>query len=372
MKLFIVVSEDWYFWSHRLSLAVAAINNGFEVTLLTKLNHLKKNIEKKGVNVIDINFTRSSNTPVTDLLNIIKLIQIYKTEKPDIIHNVSLKTILISSISSLFISNTVIINAFTGLGYVFSSNKARAKIIRLFLRPILRFIFNEHNYWSIFQNPDDLNLLRKLKIIDSNRSLVIRGSGVDTNEFSYRIDTNTIPVVMLASRMLWDKGVGEFVEAAKRIRSENIQSKFVLVGDTDRHNPMSIPVPTIRKWKEEGYVEWLGYKDNMQEILSSASIVCLPSYREGLPKILLEAAATGRPLIATDVPGCREIVQDGENGILVTVKDVSSLYNAMIILISDRNLRDKMGRKSRLLVESDFSTDIVNSKIIQLYQSIKN
>lgn len=373
IKLMIVVSEDWYFWSHRLSLATSAINSGFDVTLLTKLNQLKKSIEEKGINVLDINFTRSSNTPFTDILNIIRLIRIYKKEKPDIIHNVSLKTILISSVSSLFISNTAIINAFTGLGYLFSSNKMKAKMIRLFVRSALKFILNKSNNWSVFQNPDDLNLLKELKIIDPNRSLIICGSGVDTNKFSYKRDTNTIPVVMLASRMLWDKGIGEFVEAAKIARINNIKAKFLLVGGIDKANPMAISHSKLEKWNSEGCIVWKGQCNNMPEVLSLASIVCLPSfYGEGLPKVLLEAAAIGRPLIATDAPGCREIVQNGENGFLVTVRDISSLYDAIITLIADKNLRDKMGKKSRLLVESHFSTDTVNSKMIQLYKSTQN
>ena len=372
LKLFIIVSEDWSFWSHRLSLAQSAIDAGFNVTVLTKINELEDKIKEKGINVININFVRSSKSPITDLLNIIKLFSIFRKEKPDIIHNVALKTILIGSLAALFNRKSVVVNAFTGLGYVFSSNQLQAKIIRLFIKPAFQLITLKHNYWTIFQNPDDSNLFNGLGLIEPERSVIIRGSGVDTNEFLQATDTNNTPVVMLASRMLWDKGIGEFVEAAKRIRDENSDAKFILVGDSDTDNPMSIPVSTLETWAKEGHVSWEGHSNNMPETLALASIVCLPSYREGLPKVLLEAAAVGRPLIATDVPGCREIVKNGENGILVKLKDVDSLYNAIKILMSDNEMRQAMGKKSRLLIESELSTDIINKQTLQLYKTARN
>lgn len=368
LKLIIVVSEDRSFWSHRLSLAQSAIEAGFNVTLLTKVNKLEKKIKEKGINVININFVRSAKSPLIDLLNIIKLIFIFRKEKPDLIHNVALKTILIGSLAALFSRNVVVVNAFTGLGYVFSSNQFQAKVIRLFIKPIFRLVMRRRNYWTIFQNPDDLNLFNDLGLIEPDRSMLIRGSGVNTSEFPQIIDTNKIPVVMLASRLLWDKGVGEFVGAAKRLRAENIKAKFVIVGDIDKENPMSIPVATIKQWVSEGYIDWKGHSNSMPEILSSASIVCLPSYREGLPKVLLEAAAVGRPLIATDVPGCREIVKNGENGILVKLKNIDSLYNAIKLLVLNKEMRQLMGECSRRLVESELSSDIINTQILDFYK----
>ena len=368
LKLIIVVSEDRSFWSHRLSLAQSAIEAGFNVTLLTKVNKLEKKIKEKGINVINIDFVRSAKSPLIDLLNIIKLIFIFRKEKPDLIHNVALKTILIGSLAALFSRNAVVVNAFTGLGYVFSSNQFQAKVIRLFIKPIFRLVIRRRNYWTIFQNPDDLNLFNNLGLIEPDRSMLIRGSGVNTSEFPQIIDTNKIPVVMLASRLLWDKGVGEFVGAAKRLRAENIKAKFVIVGDIDKENPMSIPVATIKQWVSEGYIDWKGHSNSMPEILSSASIVCLPSYREGLPKVLLEAAAVGRPLIATDVPGCREIVKNGENGILVKLKNIDSLYNAIKLLVLNKEMRQLMGECGRRLVESELSSDIINTQILDFYK----
>jgi glycosyltransferase involved in cell wall biosynthesis len=172
--------------------------------------------------------------------------------------------------------------------------------------------------------------------------------------------------------MLWDKGIGEFVEAAKRAQHENLNAKFVLVGDTDEDNPMSIPAATLKQWTNEGCIAWQGHSNDMPETLSSASIVCLPSYREGLPKVLLEAAAVGRPLIATDVSGCREIVKEGKNGLLVKLKDVDSLYGAIKTLVLNKDLRIAMSSESRSLVESELSAEIINTQTLKLYKTARN
>jgi len=372
MKLFIIVSEDCSFLSHRLSLVLSAIDAGFDTTVVTRLNKFEESIKENGINVINVNFRRSSKTPLIDLYNLIKLIIIFKKEKPDIIHNVALKTILLGSIAGLFSRNSVIVNAFTGLGYVFSSNQLHAKLIRFFIKPVFKLLFKRFNYWTIFQNSDDMNLFKQLGLINLNRSILIRGSGVDTEEFMQSDDVNTMPVVMLASRMLWDKGIGEFVEVAKRAHKNNIKAKFILVGGVDTENPMSIPLSILNEWVSEGYLHWEGHSDNMPDMLASASIICLPSYREGLPKVLLEAAAIGRPLIATDVPGCREIVKNGENGILVKLKDVDSLYGAIKLLVSNQQMRQSMGKRSRKIVESELSTDIINKQTLQLYKIVRN
>ena len=371
-KLFFIVSEDKSFWSHRLSLALSAIDAGYDVTLVSNFNKLESKIKNRGVNVININFVRSSKHPFTDLKNIFKLIFILRKEKPDIIHNVALKTILIASIAGLFSKKMVIINAFTGLGYVFSSDQLHAKLIRFFIKPIFKLLFRRSNYWTIFQNPDDMNLFERLGLINLNQSTLIRGSGVETNKFIQSDDLNKIPVVMLASRMLWDKGVGEFVKVAKRAYKNKINAEFMLVGGIDNDNPMSIPLSTLKQWVSNGDVQWEGHSDNMPDMLASASIVCLPSYREGLPKVLLEAAAIGRPLIASDGPGCREIVRDKYNGLLVKMRDADSLYEAVLMLVNNRKMRETMGRNSRTLVETEISTTIINTQTIELYRRVVN
>ena len=371
-KLFFIVSEDKSFLTHRLPLAISAIDAGYHVTLVSNFSKLKSKIKNTGINVININFVRSSKHPLKDLKNVFKLIFILRKEKPDIIHNVALKTILIGSIAGLFSKKMIIINAFTGLGYVFSSNQFHAKLIRFFIKPIFKLLFKRSNYWTIFQNPDDMNLFERLGIINLNRSALIRGSGVEIDKFIQSDDLNKIPVVMLASRMLWDKGVGEFVEVAKRANKNKINAEFVLVGGVDNDNPMSIPLSTLKEWVSNGDVKWEGHSDNMPDMLASASIVCLPSYREGLPKVLLEAAAIGRPLIASNGPGCREIVRDKYNGLLVRTRDIDSLYDAVLMLVNDHEMRKIMGRNSRKLVETELSTTVINAQTTKLYRRILN
>jgi glycosyltransferase involved in cell wall biosynthesis len=371
-KLFFIVSEDKSFWSHRLSLALSAIDAGYNVTLVSNFDKLETKIKKIGIKVINVNFVRSSKHPLIDLKNIFKLILVFRKAKPDIIHNVALKTILIGSMAGLFSKKTIVINAFTGLGYVFSSNQLHAKLIRFFIKPVFKLLFKRSNYWTIFQNPDDMNLFERLGIINLNRSTLIRGSGVDTDKFMQSDDVNTTPVVMLASRMLWDKGIGEFVEVARRAHKNNVNAEFVLVGGIDSDNPMSISLSILKEWVSEGYINWEGHSENMSDILASASIVCLPSYREGLPKVLLEAAAIGRPLIASHAPGCREIVRDKHNGLLVKMRDPDSLYDAVLMLVNNCDMRKTMGKNSRALVETEFSSEIVNKQTIELYRRIIN
>jgi len=367
LKLLIVDSEDWTFWFHRLSLAITVKANGFDVTLLTRCNEYASKIRERGINVSHVDFVRSTRLPIKDIINIYKLHSLFKLHKPSIIHNVALKTILISSLAALLSRKTVVVNAFTGLGYVFSSEQLLAKTIRLFIKPVFKYFATRPNFWSVFQNPDDMNLFIKQGMAIAERSVLIRGSGVDTEEYTQMPDNNDVPIVMLASRMLWDKGIGEFIEASKKAYENNINAKFVLVGDVDPENPMSIPEATLNKWASEGFIEWRGHCANMPEMLGNASIVCLPSYREGLPKVLLEAAAVGRPLIATDVPGCREIVRNNENGILVKLKDVDSLYRAIEFLVQNKKTRLDMGAKSRVIVETELSNVIINRKTIDLY-----
>jgi len=199
---------------------------------------------------------------------------------------------------------------------------------------------------------------------------IVRGSGVDVKKFIPAEESTGVPIVMLASRMLWDKGVGEFIEAAKILKQEGVEARFVLVGDSDPENPASIPNAQLSEWHELGIVEWWGERGNMHEMLTQAHIVCLPSYREGLPKVLLEAASCGKPIIATDVPGCREIVHNGENGILVPLKDSSSLASAMKELINNPEKRKIIGINGRRLVENEFSEEIVVSQTLKVYQEL--
>jgi glycosyltransferase involved in cell wall biosynthesis len=222
----------------------------------------------------------------------------------------------------------------------------------------------------ILQNPDDEALLVNSGLVAAKRVRLIRGSGVDIQRFAPTLEAPTTPVVMLPSRMLWDKGVGEFVEAAHLLRARGCTARFVLVGNGDPDNPASISEDQLKAWHDSGVVESWGHCSDMPATLAQAHIVCLPSYREGLPKVLLEAAACGKPLIATDAPGCREIVRHGENGLLVPLRDAASLADAIERLLADANLRCTMGQKGRRMVELEFSEAKVAQQTLAVYREL--
>jgi glycosyltransferase involved in cell wall biosynthesis len=371
-RLVYVVSEDWVFVSHRLSLAKQAIANGFDVIAITHIDKHEDILRSSGLKVINVNFSRSFKKPFSDVVSIYKLIKLFSQLKPDVIHNVGLKVSLISSIAASFSKVPVVINAYTGLGYVFSSSDKLAKMIVLFLNPALRYLNGRENTWAVFQNKDDRKIFENNNLINESKTILIKGSGVDANEFSFSGESEEPIIIMLASRMLWDKGVGEFVDASKLLKLKYPEVRFVLVGDIDEQNPMSLTKDIIDAWVDEGVVEWWGHKQTMSKTLKLAHVVVLPSYREGLPKVLLEAASVGRALIAADVPGCREIVRNEVNGYLVEVKNAACLAEAIKKLILNKELRMEMGKKGREIVEKELSSEIINEQFINLYQSSIN
>ena len=366
-RILYLVSEDWYFCSHRLPLAIAAQRAGYEVIVVTKVSKCEDVIRKSGFRLIPVDFRRSADHPFKDLFLLLRLIRIYNKEKPDLCHHVALKAVLMGSIAAYITKTPVIINAFTGLGYVFSSNQKKAGYIRKLIEPLLIFFTNRDNFWSIFQNGSDRQYFLERTKAHNRNCVLIKGSGVNYRQFSLPSADRDVPVVVLASRMLKDKGVVEFVETGRLFHKDKIKARFVLVGDVDFENPMSVKQHELKAWQAEGAVEWWGYHDDMAKVFQKADIVCLPSYHEGLPKVLLEAAAAGKPLVATDIPGCREIVKHEVTGLLVPVGDSTALFNTIKRLINDKELRYKLGNAGLELVKREFDINIINSQTIDLY-----
>ena len=362
------VSEDWYFCSHRLPIARKALADGFKVVVITRINKHGDIIKSEGFELEPIEIKRGGVNLVSEFKTLFALYSCYKKYNPDIAHHVALKPVIYGTLVARFIGSIKIVNAMAGLGFVFISNKKRVKLLRFFIHRLFRFLFDNKNGQLILQNKDDLEYFLKNKLVKKDRVKLIRGSGVDINKFIPVEECIGIPIVMLASRMLWDKGVGEFIEAAKILKQEGVEARFVLVGKVDSENPASISNSQLNEWNELGTVEWWGERSNMYEVLAQAHIVCLPSYREGLPKVLLEAASCGKPIIATDVPGCREIVHDGENGVLVPLKDANSLADAIKELVNNPNKRERMGENGRRLVEREFSEEIVAFQTSRVYR----
>ena len=363
-KLLFVVTEDWYFVSHRLQLAIAASEAGYEVVVATRMAKHADIIQKAGIRLIPFELSRRAGNPMLEFWALVKL---YRREKPDIVHHVALKLVLYGALAVRFTNISAQVNAVTGLGWLYMSNNPIVRFGRPLMTWFLARLLNSPNRRVIVQNPDDEELLTKAGVLQS-RIRMVQGAGVDTDKFLPTSELKDPVCVLLAARLLWDKGVGEFVDAARVLKQKVSNVRFVLVGNPDIDNPASILEETIRAWEKENIVEWWGYQKEMVPIFQSTHIVCLPSYREGLPKVLIEAASCGLPIVSTDVPGCREIVRDDFNGILVPKGDSFSLSNALLRLIEDPDLRAKMGKRSRELVLDKFSSKHVIAKTLNIYK----
>lgn len=366
MKLLFVVTEDWYFVSHRLPLAVAARAAGFEVTVATRVGAHGETIRAAGIHLIPLGLSRRSGNPFQEIATLVRL---YRREQPDIVHHVALKAVLYGAFAARLARIPSQVNAVTGLGWLFTSAKGMTRIIRPVVRWTLARLLNARGSLTIVQNPDDRDLLIHSHLPET-RLRLIRGAGVDTAAFYPVPESAGTICIVLVARMLWDKGVGEFVEAARLLTQAGINARFVLVGDPDHDNPTSVPESTLRAWHGKNGVEWWGQRDDMPAVFHAAHIACLPSYREGLPKSLLEAAACGLPIVTTDAPGCREIVRDGDNGFLVPVHDAQALAIALRGLIDNPVLRAEMGLRSRGIVLAEFSREQVIAETLAVYQEL--
>lgn len=369
-KILFFITEDWYFWSHRLPIARAARDAGFEVLIAARVDQHKERIEKEGFRLIPIGLKRKSKNIIKEFYSILEIIRIYRKEKPDIVHHVAVKPVLYGSWAARIAGVRSVVNALAGLGFIFVAQGWKAKVLRRLVVFAYRSAFSAKNTLGIFQNPEDLKLFIDAGIVKREKVALIRGSGVDVSHFIYLSEPAGIPTIVLASRMLWDKGVGEFVEAARILKNYGIECRMILVGNPDPENPASILEETLRGWHAEGIVEWWGHREDMPEVFTQSNIAVLPSYREGLPKVLLEAASCGRAVVATDVPGCREIVRHNENGLLIPPHDSKSLTEALKILIKDTELRAKMGARGREIVEAEFSEEIVVKQTLELYERL--
>ena len=367
-KIIYLISEDWFFKSHFMDRAKAAKDAGFTVYILSNME--KCNVVDDGeFNYIDIKIKRSGANIICILSEIFRVFMWYSRIKADVVHHVGLKLIIIGSFASLLVRSGTVVNAPVGMGFIFSSNSLKARLLRPFVWLTLRFALAGSDKVTVVENTDDLRALSSHGVVRPSQIELIEGAGIDLNKFPYvkRQDTN-IPIIMLASRMLKEKGVREFVSAAAHLRKSKRAARFVLVGAPDPQNLGTIKAQELNEWDRQGIIEWWGHSNNIYDSLSSADIFCLPSYREGLPKVLLEASASGCAIITTDVPGCREVVQHMRTGILVKPRDYASLAHAIEQLVDDYPLRVSLAREARSQVEVKFSNEIIIKKTMKIYK----
>jgi glycosyltransferase involved in cell wall biosynthesis len=372
MKAVLFANTEWYLYNFRRSLALALRDAGHEVLLISPPGPYGEKLRALGLRWQPLPMDRRSLNPLRELALLWHLWRLFRRERPALVHGFTIKCAVYGSVAARLARVPARVNAVAGMGYVFTSGDTRARLLRPLVRAMLRLALGGPGTRLILQNPDDVALFRQAQLIPPERVRLIAGSGVDCTRFHPpQANREDGPLrVLLPARLLWDKGVGEFVEAARRLRGSGRNIAFLVAGDPDPGNPAAVPDSTVREWVEEGVIEWLGHVDDMPTLFRSVQVVALPSYREGLPKGLIEAAASGCALVTTDVPGCRDVVGDGENGLLVAVRDPVALADAIIRLDDDRKLVRRLRARARERAVADFDEKLVIARTLAVYAEL--
>ena len=369
-RILYLVTEDWYFVSHHLGLAQAVRDAGADVVVITRIRDHAEIIKNQGFRLVSFLLPRGQLSLISEIKSMVNLVRVYRMERPDLVHHVALKPSLYGSMAAMLVPGIAVVNALTGLGFEFTTGHWMGRVLQPMIRLGGRLLLGRSKHKTIVQNSDDLETLANARIIRREGTVLIPGSGVDLSAFHPLPDPDGIPTVAVVSRMLWNKGIGELVKAMRLLRDRGPRVRVLLVGMPDPENPKSIPEAQLCEWHDDGLVQWWGFRDSVPDVWRQAHVAVLPSYREGLPKSLLEAAACARPIVATDVPGCREIVKHGENGYLVPLGDSRALADSLETLLGDAELRRRMGAKSRMLVESRFQQESVIDETLKVYASL--
>lgn len=370
-KLLYVVNIPRFFVSHRLPLALAAREAGFDVHVAASDDDRAslQQIAAQGLPFHPLPLSQHGINPLSELKTLNALRKIYVRLKPDLLHHISIKPVIYGGLAARMTGQQAVVHAMSGLGYVFVGAGVKAGLLRRFALPAFRFAVAGDATRMIFQNPDDRQFFVERRLVSPQNAVLIRGSGVDESRFRPQAEAvDGLPTVLFAGRLLWQKGIGEFVEVARRLQG---RARFRVVGYEEASSPLNVPAAKLAAWQAEGLIEWAGRQDDMAAVYAASSIVCLPStYGEGIPKVLIEAAACGRACITTDTPGCREIVRDGINGLLVPPADVDALTAAVRRLIENPAQRQQMGLRGREMVLSDFTIGRVVAETLRLYRSL--
>lgn len=366
----LVVNVDWFFLSHRLPIALEAQRLGARVVVIageTGQGHL---IREHGLPYLPLPLVREGRTLRSEARTLRALLAFYRKLRPDLVHHVTLQPVLYGSIAALLASRrSGVVNALAGLGYAFSSEANQVGFERA-VKHVLPRVLSRTRSIAILQNESDRDTFVKRGLLRPDKAVLIRGSGVDLDTFAPAPLPPGPPTVLFASRMLWSKGVGDFVEAAAQVKQRSKATRFVLAGESDE-NPESVSSAHLREWQQDGVVEWLGRVNDMPRLMRESSLVVLPTYYpEGVPKVLLEAAASGRAIVASDTPGCREIVRDGHNGVLVPPRNPDALARAISALLESPSTLAQYGLNGRELAVREFGIDRVVSDTMEVYRRL--
>lgn len=370
-RILFIVNEDWFFYSHRLALAKACIADGWRVSVATRVNAHDDAIKSHNIHLIPSRMARGAISLSAfwhEILTVLQLACVIRREKPAVMHLVGLKPVIFGWLATVLLPRPVTVNALTGMGYIFTSAKFDVRVIRTLIKWMLKRALHRRKSYLITQNKRDAADLLNGGIAAKERTLTIFGSGVDTGEFCPSPEPQGAVRITYVGRMLRDKGVEDLVRAAHELKQRRYDFELRLVGGTDPGNPTHISEEELREWDSEEFISWLGYRDDVDAVWRETNIAVLPSYREGMPMSLLEASASGRPLVSTRVQGCEELVEHGFNGYLVEPNDWRNLANALEELMLDAEKRREMGAAARVRVENRFDQKTVISSTLRLYE----
>ena len=366
-RLLFVVNAPEFFLSHRLPLALSAREMGYDVHVATAAGEAVVDIVRQGFVHHVVPLSRSGRGPVRELASLVALWRLFHALRPAIVHLVTIKPVLYGGLIARFTGVPAMVAAISGLGTLFVSGGGAQCLVKGLYRLALR----HPNSAVIFQNMDDCGILKRMGAVRANQVRLIRGSGVALIDYPYLPEPEGKPVVTMAARLLRDKGVAEFVEAAKILHKNDMSVEFRLIGSPDPDNPTSVSDADLAKWRADGHVQLLGFRDDIARQYAKSNLVCLPSYREGLPKSLVEAAACGRAVVTTDMPGCRDAIKPGKSGVLVPARDAVALADAIQNLVEDGEQRRAMGRAGRELAECEFTIDKIIAAHLAIYRELE-
>jgi len=373
LKILFFANTEWYLYNFRRALAIALRDAGHEVVMVSPPGPYGGRLVALGFRWIPIPMERRSLNPLREVVVIGRLRKVIRSEDIDVVHGFTIKSAIYGAIAARLAGRRARVSAVAGLGYVFTSDDLRARLLRPVVRTMMRFALDGEQARLILQNPDDVALFRDAGIVEPSRMRLIRGSGVDCSRFSGPVTRlSGEPVrVLLAARLLWGKGLAEYSEAARLLKAQGRSVKFLLAGDPDPGNPDSVPEATVRAWVDEGLIEWLGHVEDMPALLASVHVMALPSaYGEGVPRSLIEAAACGLALVTTDAPGCREVVTHEVDGLLIPLRDASALAHAIARLDDEPELAARFGRAARQKAVTEFDERLVIERTLAVYDEL--